>query len=134
MNYLLDTDICIYVIRKKPAQVLRRIAACAVGDIGISTVTIAELHYGVEKSIRVEQNQTALEQFLLPLAVVAFDYAAARAYGRIRTALERSGTPIGALDMLIAAHALSLNVTLVTNNTKEFSCIPALHVEDWTAD
>jgi tRNA(fMet)-specific endonuclease VapC len=133
MNYLLDTGICIHIIRKKPTQVLQRITSCAIGDIGISTITIAELQYGVEKSTHVEQNQTALDQFLLPLAVVAFDDTAARAYGRIRAALERSGTPIGSLDMLIAAHALSLQVTLVTNNTKEFSRVPRLRLEDWTA-
>ncbi len=133
MNYLLDTNICIYLIRQKPADVLARFNAHAVGDIGVSAITVAELQFGVQKSRYPERNQQALEQFLLPLAIADFGYDAALAYGRIRALLERGGTPIGALDTLIAAHALSLNVTLVTNNRGEFARIPELKVENWVS-
>jgi len=131
MIYLLDTNICIYLIKRRPAQVLERFRRCAVGDIGLSTVTLAELQYGVAKSLFPAQNQQALDAFTLPLEVVAFDAAAAVAYGPVRAALERQGTPIGALDLLIAAHALSLGVTLVTNNPREFSRVSGLRVENW---
>ena len=131
MIYLLDTNICIYLIKRRPPQVLERFRRCAVGDIGLSTVTLAELQYGVAKSLFPAQNQQALDAFTLPLEVVAFDAAAAVAYGPVRVALERQGTPIGALDLLIAAHALSLGVTLVTNNPREFSRVPGPRVENW---
>ena len=131
MIYLLDTNICIYLIKRRPAQVLERFRRCAVGDIGLSTVTLAELQYGVARSRFPAQNQQALDAFTLPLEVVAFDAAAAVAYGSVRAALERQGTPIGALDLLIAAHALSLGVTLVTNNPREFSRVSGLRVENW---
>jgi len=130
---LLDTNICIYVIKRKPAEVLQRFLAYAVGDIGVSSITVAELWYGVQKSGRPAQNREALEQFLLPLMVASFDDEAAAVYGSIRAGLERLGTPIGALDMLIAAHALALDVSLVTNNTTEFARIPGLRVENWVA-
>lgn len=131
MNYMLDTNICIYLIKHHPPQVLARFEAHTVGDIGISSITAAELYYGVEKSTRVEQNQRALEQFLIPLTITDFDFQATMAYGRIRAGLEAQGTPIGALDMLIAAHALSCGVTLVTNNLREFSRVPGLTVVNW---
>jgi len=131
MIYLLDTNICIYLIKRRPPQVLERFRRCAVGDIGLSTMTLAELQYGVAKSLFPAQNQQALDAFTLPLEVVAFDAAAAVAYGPVRAALERQGTPIGALDLLIAAHALSLGVTLVTNNPREFSRVSGLRVENW---
>ena len=131
MIYLLDTNICIYLIKRCPPQVLERFRRCAVGDIGLSTVTLAELQYGVAKSLFPAQNQQALDAFTLPLEVVAFDAAAAVAYGPVRAALERQGTPIGALDLLIAAHALSLGVILVTNNPREFSRVSGLQVENW---
>lgn len=131
MKYLLDTNICIYLIKKKPAQVLENFQAHSVGDIGISAVTIAELQYGVCKSQHVEQNERALEQFLIPLICIPFDDQAAVTYGEIRATLEAQGTPIGALDTLIAAQALSLDVALVTNNTREFSRVPGLQIIDW---
>jgi tRNA(fMet)-specific endonuclease VapC len=131
MRYLLDTNICIYLIKKKPAQVLEKFQTHPVGDIGISAITIAELQYGVHKSQHVEQNQRALEQFLIPLICIPFDDQAATTYGEIRATLEAQGTPIGALDTLIAAQALSLDVALVTNNTREFSRVPGLQVIDW---
>ena len=131
MKYLLDTNICIYLIRHRPAQVRERFERCAVGDIGLSTVTLAELQYGVAKSAFPARNQEALEAFTLPLALVPFDADAAVAYGPVRAALERQGTPIGAMDLLIAAHALSLRVILVTNNTREFARVEGLQVENW---
>ena len=131
MSHLLDTNICIYVIKRKPPVVLQRLARHALDEIAISSITVAELHFGVQKSQYPERNRRALEQFLLPLDVVAFDYAAAAIYGQIRATLERQGTPIGALDLLIAAHALSLGYTLVTNNEREFARVPGLKVENW---
>ncbi len=131
MKYLLDTNICIYLIKQKPPEVRQHFERLAVGDIGISAITVAELMYGVQKSQRREQNRNALEQFLLPLVVAPFDTRAATVYGNLRAELEARGTPIGALDMLIAAHALALNVTLVTNNTKEFRRVPALKLANW---
>lgn len=131
MNVLLDTNTCIYLIKRRPAEVLGRFEEYAVGDIGVSSVTVAELYFGVQKSQRPAQNEQALEQFLLPLAVVGFDLACAVEYGRIRAALEKKGTPIGPLDTLIAAHTLSLDLTLVTNNVREFERVPGLSIENW---
>jgi len=131
VNVLLDTNMCIYLIKNRPPEVLRRFEEYAVGDIGVSSVTAAELHFGAQKSQRPAQNEQALEQFLLPLAVVGFDLSASIAYGRVRAALEKQGTPIGPLDTLIAAHALSLDLTLVTNNVREFARVPDLSVENW---
>ena len=113
---------------------LRRFEEYEVGEIGVSSVTAAELHYGAERSSRPEQNLQALGAFLLPLEALAFGAEAAAAYGRVRAALEKAGTPIGPLDTLIAAHAVSLGVTLVTNNTREFSRVPGLEIEDWTRE
>ena len=134
MRYLLDTNICIYVIRRRPPQVLARFQRYGVGELGLSTVTLAELQYGVAKSAFPARNQQALDAFTLPLEIVPFDAAAARAYGPIRAALERQGTPIGAMDLLIAAHALSLDVIVATNNTREFARVPGLRVENWVDD
>lgn len=131
MNVLLDTDTCIYLIRRKPREVLRRFEDYEVGDIGVSSITVAELHFGVRKSQRPAQNERALEQFLLPLVVVAFDHEAAIVYGRIRAVLETRGTPIESLDTLIAAQAASRHLTLVTNNVREFSRVPDLELENW---
>ncbi|HZG68069.1 MAG TPA: type II toxin-antitoxin system VapC family toxin [Herpetosiphonaceae bacterium] len=131
MIRLLDTNICIYLIKRQPPEVLQRFTAYTPGDLGVSTVTAAELWYGAAKSGRPAQNRQALDQFLLPLVIAPFDDSAARAYGRLRADLERQGTPIGALDTLIAAHALSLGVPLVTNNVKEFARVAGLPVENW---
>ena len=134
MKFLLDTNMCIYLIKKKPPQVLERFNDYLVGEIGVSSITVAELQYGVKKSQRPTQNQRALGQFLIPLVIADFDEQAAEAYGRTRAALEAQGTPIGALDTLIAAHALSLDVTLVTNNTRELSRVPDLRLANWAED
>src|SRR5215216_4471336 len=131
MKYLLDTNICVALIRQKPKDLIKQITSYKPGDIGISTITIAELIYGTQKSIRTEQNMTALDQFLLPLEIADFDQSAAVVYGHIRTYLENKGTLIGSMDMLIAAHALSLDLALVTNNTREFKRVPNLKIEDW---
>lgn len=132
MKYLLDTNICIYLIKQQPRQVLDRFLEAPPGEIGISSVTVAELMYGVEKSAQKERNRTALELFLAPLEIIGFDLPAAQAYGAIRASLERDGTPIGAFDLMIAAHASSLGITMVTNNEREFRRIPDLVVENWS--
>ena len=129
---LLDTNICIYVINARPPEVLARFRQHRLGDIGLSSVVVAELAWGVAKSGSA-RNRQALEMFLAPLAVQPFDAAAAWAYGSLRAELERRGTPIGAMDMMIAAHALSLNAPLVTHNIREFAQVPGLHLADWAA-
>jgi len=131
MKLMLDTNICIAIIKQKPKDILQKFSAYQVGDICISSVTLAELRYGVAKSQYQEKNRTALDEFILPLEVVDFDEPATLYYGTLRAMLEKQGTPIGALDMMIAAHALSLNVSLVTNNTKEFNRVLGLKVIDW---
>ncbi len=131
MNVLLDTNICIAMIKRKSPQVLKRLTAYTVGDIGISSVTLAELEFGVAKSQHPEKNRAALDEFVLPLELANFDREAARVYGQMRAALEKKGTPIGPLDMMIGAHALVLGATLVTNDTREFSRIRGLTVIDW---
>lgn len=132
MRFMLDTNICIYLIKQKPANVLKHFSSRDVGDVGISSITLAELQYGVSKSQHVQKNRQALSEFIQPLEIADFDEKAAGSYGDIRAALEKSGTPIGSMDMLIGAHALSLGVTLVTNNVREFKKIKGLKVADWT--
>jgi tRNA(fMet)-specific endonuclease VapC len=131
MKYLLDTDICIYIIKRKPQAAIERFTTLAPSDVGISAITVAELEYGASKSQAPDRNRAALQQFLIPLEIVAFDAQATQVYGQLRSALEQQGQVIGSLDMLIAAQALSLNVTLVTNNTREFSRIPKLQWDNW---
>lgn len=118
MNFLLDTNICIYIIKKEPPSVIERLHQIPIDQIAISTITVAELEYGVRKSSQPEKNQSALNGFLAPFTLFNFDYPAAVEYGLIRSDLERKGMPIGPLDTLIAAHAKSLNFTLVTNNER----------------
>jgi tRNA(fMet)-specific endonuclease VapC len=131
MRFMLDTDTCIALIKRKPRSVLRRLTSLAPGEAGISTVTLAELRYGVAKSAQRERNAAALDEFLLPLDIADFDEAAAASYGTVRAALERAGAPIGPLDTQIGAHALSLGATLVTHNLREFRRIPGLACADW---
>ena len=131
MKVMLDTNTCIAIIKRKPPQVLERFDAYAVGDIGISWITLAELEFGVAKSLHQGKNQAALDEFVLPLEIAYLDREAARVYGRLRATLEKKGTPIGSMDMMIGAHALCLGVTLATNNTREFSRIKGLTVVDW---
>lgn len=131
MKLMLDTNTCIALIKRKPAHALQKFNEYRIGDIGISAVTLAELRYGVAKSQHQTRNQAALDEFILPLELAAFDEPTTLAYGSLRATLEKQGTPIGSLDTLIAAHALSLGVALVTNNTREFQRVPGLVVVDW---
>lgn len=131
MKLLLDTNICIYMIRQKLPEVLQKFNDYRVNDIGVSSITVAELEFGVQKSKFPARNQQALAQFLLPLKIVDCDRSAAIMYGKLRAELEQQGTPIGSLDTLIAAQALSLQVTLITNNLKEFRRIPNLKLVNW---
>jgi len=127
---LLDTNICIYIINAKPPAVLARFQQYRLGEIGLSSVVAAELALGVAKSGSA-RNRQALEMFLAPLTLLPFDAAAVWAYGDLRADLERRGTPIGSLDTMIAAHALSQHALLVTNNTREFARVPGLRIENW---
>lgn len=133
MNYLLDTNICIYLIKRKPPEVLQRFLQLQPGSVFISSVTTSELYYGAQKSQRVQTNLEALNNFLLPFRIVDYDESASFLYGELRADLEKRGQPIGLLDMMIAAHALSLDVPLVTNNTKEFERVKGLKLENWVA-
>lgn len=133
MIYMLDTNICIYIIKQAPKRLLERVQVMHVGDLCISSITLSELRYGVEKSQRRQHNLHALDDFILPLEVVSFDAGAAEHYGHIRHYLASKGGIIGALDLLIAAHALATGATLVTNNIKEFARVPDLSVENWVA-
>jgi tRNA(fMet)-specific endonuclease VapC len=128
---MLDTNICIYLIRKNPVRVLKKLQEIKASEVCISSITLAELEYGVQKSQNQNQNKIALAEFIAPLEIEPFEEDAAIKFGEIRTKLEKKGSVIGAYDMLIAAHALSLNVTLVTNNLREFIRISSLKVENW---
>ena len=130
--YMLDTATCVYVINERDAA-LRATFIENVRDICISAITHAELCYGVAHSARVEHNRGELDGFLRELDIRAFDVAAGRHYGDIRESLTRRGVPIGANDGLIAAHARSLDATLVTNNSKEFDRVPDLQTANWIA-
>lgn len=127
---LIDTNICIHIINAKPAAVLQRFKGYRMGEIGLCSVVAAELAYGVAKSGST-RNRHALDLFLAPLTILPFDEAALWTYGDLRADLERKGTPIGSLDTLIAAHALSLQATLVTNNIREFERVPGLLLDNW---
>lgn len=132
MKVLLDTNICVFIIRKKSKLALQRLQQYSAGDVCISTVTLAELRYGADKSQNPPKNHAALDAFLTPLEIVEFDAQAANLYGSIRADLENRGLPIGPLDTLIAAHAMNLGLTLATNNVGEFRRVSGLVVEDWT--
>jgi tRNA(fMet)-specific endonuclease VapC len=131
MKYVLDTNICIYIIKKRPLHVLNTLKQKDISDVCISSITLAELEYGVQKSERKVQNSLALAEFLAPLEVMPFDEKAAIEFGKIRAFLEKKGTPIGEYDLMIAAHARSLDFIVVTNNAKEFKRVPQLRVENW---
>ena len=131
MKAMLDTNICIYIIKKQPQSVLDKLLASSTADIGISAITVAELRYGATKSEQSQRNHNALDEFLSSFEIAAFDQPATVTYGKIRTALEKKGRPVGPLDTLIAAHALSLEIPLITNNEKEFRQVPDLIVENW---
>ncbi len=129
--YMLDTNICIYAIKNKPEQVLQRLQENLSKGLCISAITLAELEHGVEKSANPEKNQMALIQFLSILDILPFDDLAAAEYGNICAYLQKQGTPIGTMDMLIAGHARAENLILVTNNVREFKRVPNLCIENW---
>ena len=131
MKFLFDTNICIYLIKKKPEVVIRRFNKLRIGSIAISNITLAELYYGIVKSSGPKENTVALQEFLQPLEVLDFNRDDAFVYGKIRAELEAGGTPIGAMDLLIAAQALSRNLILVTNNEREFKRVVGLKIENW---
>ena len=131
MRYMLDTNICIYLIKRKPASVIENLKTHMQDGISISTITLAELEHGVAASAHTEKNSIALKQLLTIINVLAFDDEAAVCYGAIRADLQQKGTPIGPLDTLIAAHAKAKNLTLVTNNIREFERIKGLSLVNW---
>ncbi len=134
MRYLLDTNICIYLIKKKPLRVFEKFAEHRVGDIGISAITYSELAFGAANSQHVEQNELALQEFIATLEIADYPSAAAATYGHLRAELKKKGCLLGPLDRLIAAHALYLGTILVTNNLAEFARVPHLPTENWTSE
>ena len=131
MRYMLDTNICIYAIKHKPEKVFHKLQEVDPEDVCVSSVTYAELVHGVEKSAAVEKNRLALSMLLANIEIKNFDTDAADCYGKIRADLEKKGTPIGPIDMMIAGHAQSLDLTIVTNNVKEFARVDNLKIENW---
>ena len=134
MIYMLDTDICIYIIKRKPSRVLERLELIQPGQLSVSAITFAELMNGAKKSQRVEANVSRLNALGEILDICSFDQQAAVAYGDVRSSLEKRGEVIGPYDLLIAAHALSLDRTLITNNEREFKRVEGLKVDNWAVD
>lgn len=132
-QYLLDTNICIYVIKRKPSQVLTRFNEHA-PSLAVSTITVAELSFGVENSQHQERNRREVEDFLSRLSILDYDERAASHFGNIKATLRKQGTPIGEADIHIAAHARSQGMVVVTNNTREFGRVEGLRVQDWVND
>lgn len=130
-RFMLDTDICVELLRGRAPGVFDRMRQCDVDAVAISTITLAELYYGVRKSARPAHHEALLVGICAPLAILPFDAPAAETYGRVRAVLEKDGTPIGPLDTLIAAHALSQGLTLITRNDREFRRVSNLPVENW---
>lgn len=131
MRYMLDTNICIYVIKHKPEIVFQELQKHDPSEVCVSSVTYAELVHRVEKSASVDKNRLALLTLLANIEILDFDVNAANCYGKIRAYLEKKGSPIGPLDMMIAGHAMSLGYAIVTNNVKEFSRVPDLKIVNW---
>ena len=131
MKYMLDTNTCVFVLRHKPLCVTERFQQCAVNEVCVSAITVAELRFGADKSLQPEANHDKLSKFLMDVDIIDFDPGAADAYGEIRADLERRGQTIGALDMLLAAHASSEDLIFVTHNTSEFQRVKGLQLEDW---
>ena len=132
MKYLLDTNICIYIIKRKPEKVIKHFLENKPGDIVISSITVAELNYRIQKSSKSDVNTIALKEFLQPLVILDYVQEDAETYGKIRVDLENKGLPIGAMDLLIASQALSRDLILVTNNESEFKRIKGIRIENWT--
>ena len=133
IRYLLDTDACIALIKNRPEAMRSRLSRLSTEEVGISGIVAAELWFGVAHSQKKRQNEAALKDFLEYAILLDWPCAAAPLYGQIRTGLQKKGTPIGAMDLLIASHALFLDAALVTNNTREFERIPGLKIENWEA-
>jgi tRNA(fMet)-specific endonuclease VapC len=131
-RYILDTDMCSYIIKERPESVRQRFQKLAMEQLCVSVVTYAELIYGVECSSSKRVNRPVIEDFVRHLDVMDWDAGAAEQYGMIRSELEVTGTPIGAMDMMIAAHAKSIKAVLVTNNQKHFTKIKGLKIDNWT--
>jgi tRNA(fMet)-specific endonuclease VapC len=131
IHYLLDTNICIYLIKKRPPEVLEQFRQHPPQDVAVSIITFFELEYGVQKSQQTQRTQDALDRFFLPLTILDMDQPAAADAAAIRASLEKKGTPIGPYNLLIAGVARSRDMTLVTNNTKEFERIENLRLENW---
>jgi tRNA(fMet)-specific endonuclease VapC len=129
--FLIDTNICIYIMNDHPPQVIQKFREIGVGNVCISSITVSELQYGVCKSKQIKKNIKRLDEFLSPFEIISYDESASIYYGQIRSHLEKKGNVIGPLDMLIAAHALSEKLTLITNNEKEFKRVKSLKVENW---
>lgn len=132
MQYMLDTNIFIYLCKGTHPAISDHVRTFGPGDISISTITLAELEFGISKSTKPEKNRRHFQEFLLPFEILPFDSGAAIEYGMIRHYLEKSGSPIGPMDTLIAAHALAIGSCLVTNNEREFTRVPGLKVENWS--
>ena len=130
MTYLLDTNICIYIINEQPAQVLQRVIQAGRESLAISTVTVAELAFGVAKSTRAD-SRAKLENFLSKFPILDWDQEAAWVYGNVRKTLDAKGQRIGERDLLLACQALALDATMVTNNTREFERVEGLKLESW---
>ncbi|AFY85301.1 type II toxin-antitoxin system tRNA(fMet)-specific endonuclease VapC [Oscillatoria acuminata] len=131
MKFLLDTNICIYVIKQKPLRVKERLQKIDTGEVGLSIITLAELEYGAAKSQKPQGNREALTRFCLPFQIVDFSPEDAQNFGEIRANLERRGQPIGSYDLLIASQSVTRGLILVTNNIKEFSRVDGLNLENW---
>jgi tRNA(fMet)-specific endonuclease VapC len=131
MEYLLDTNACIELIRGRSQRILSRLRRCAPGSVGISSITLAELYYGVARSSDPRRNLLALTQFCAPIEILPFDDRAAATYGAVRQDLQQSGFPAGPLDTLIASHSLSEGAILVTDNVREFRRVKGLKLENW---
>lgn len=135
MNYLLDTNICIYIIKKSPEKVIKKLEAIIKAEdkneIYLSSITVSELYYGVEKSAQEDKNREALKGFLTPFQVIDFDLRSAEIFGQVRSNLEKKGTVIGPYDLQIASVALAHDFILVTNNIKEFERVEGLQLENW---
>jgi tRNA(fMet)-specific endonuclease VapC len=132
IRYLLDTDICVDVLKDRSPRLDMQLRQCGAGEFGVSAITVFELFYGAHKSSRVANNRAALASFFLPFDLIPFDENAAAIAGEVRALLERAGSPIGANALLIASQALALGVIVVTNNEREFRRVPGLLVENWT--
>ena len=131
IRFLLDTNVCIDLLRGDGGEILRHLRRHDLDEIGISTITLAKLQHGVFKSSDPARNMKAVAEFCAAFEILPFDGLAAEAYGRIRAELERAGTPIGPLDTLIAACALAIGCVLLTNNDREFNRVKGLAIENW---